>query len=87
MAVRIAQALPEQVAAFIEGRASLSELQLWLAEYDQVIADADDARAAALSDYAWIFIGEWLDGLRDESSVRAELSQILAHQPPLARPG
>jgi hypothetical protein len=87
MVMRIAQALPEQVTAFIEGRISLSELQLWLAEYDQAIADANDPGAAELSDHAWIFIGEWLDGLRDEPSVRVEMSQVLAHQPPLARPG
>ncbi|HYU20567.1 MAG TPA: hypothetical protein VEQ11_17895 [Chloroflexota bacterium] len=85
--MRVAQGLLERVIAFVEGRISLPEFQLWLAERVQRIADESDPHAAQWSDRAWILVGEWLDGLRDEPGVRAELKEFLGRQaPPRARP-
>lgn len=77
-AMKIAQELRECVLGFVEGRISLPDLQLWLAGHVQAIADAPDLHAEALNDEAWILIAEWLDSLRDERSVRAELQEFLA---------
>jgi hypothetical protein len=82
--MKIAHELRERTAAFVDGRMSLPDLQLWLAEHIQAIADADDPHMTEWSDRAWILIGELLDGLRDEPSVRADLEEFLA---PRAFPG
>ena len=78
--MNVAQELLDCATAFIEGRIALPELQLWLAGHVQVIADANDPRVTEFSHEAWILIGEWLDGLRDEPSVRAELREFLAQR-------
>ncbi len=78
--MKIGQELLARVTAFIEDRIPLSELQLWLAGRDQALADTEDPDSKELSDLLWIFIGEWLDCVRDESSVRAELIKVLAQQ-------
>jgi hypothetical protein len=76
----VAQELPDCVAAFVEGRITLPDLQVWLSERVQAIADANDPRTTELSDEVWILVAEWLDCLRDESSVRAELTEFLAQR-------
>ena len=78
--MQIAQQLIEAVTAFVEGRIALSELQLWLAERVQAIADLNDPHTTELSHELWILVGEWLDGLRDEPDVRAELAEFLAEE-------
>lgn len=78
--MKIAQELRERTAAFVDGRMSLPALQRWLAEHVQEIADVDDPQTTEWSDRAWILIGEWLDGFRDEPSVRAELAEFLAQR-------
>jgi hypothetical protein len=78
--MKVAQELLGQVTAFVEGRTSLPELYLWLAEHVQAIAHADDPHAAELSDETWILIAEWTDNLRDEPSVRGELAEFLARR-------
>jgi hypothetical protein len=73
----VGQELLDTIAAFIEGRIALSDLQLWLAGHVQIVADAGDPDATELSDRAWIVVAEWLDGFRDEPNARAELAAFL----------
>jgi hypothetical protein len=78
----VVHGLEEKVEAVAEGRSSVEELRLWLGERVQAVADANNAHVTELSDRAWILVAEWLDGLRDESSVRCELSEALAELAP-----
>ncbi len=76
--MNLTHALQDMLSAYLEGRMTLEQLRLWLAERVQVLADAGDSEATRLADQVWILLSEFDYGHRDEADVRAELQRELA---------
>lgn len=73
--------LQDVLTAYLDGRMTLEQLRMWLAERVQLLADAGDASATHLADQVWIVLSEFDYGHRDEAEVRAELGRELATVP------
>jgi hypothetical protein len=68
---------------YVQGRIHVGELQLALAQYDQVAVDAaraGDERAEQLLGLASLLVAEYSMGHRSEQSVREEIAAELAHR-------
>jgi hypothetical protein len=76
--VNLTHALQDILSAYLDGRMTLEQLRLWLAEHVQVLAGAGDPEAAHLADQVWILVSECDYGHREEEDVRAELRRELA---------
>jgi hypothetical protein len=68
--------LQDQLAAYVEGCASLETLCTWLGSHVAAIYEADEPEAQAIADDAWLLLSEWDARERTEERVRAELRRF-----------
>lgn len=76
--MNLTHALQDMLSAYLDGRMTLEQLRLWLAEHVQELPDAEDPEATRLADQVWILLSEFDYGHREEEDVRAELQRELA---------
>jgi hypothetical protein len=76
--------LRAQIHSYVEGRSTLEDLRMWLADHVQEIADAGSAELDELDGLVWVLISELDYGHRDEAEVRELLAEALNGQ--LSRP-
>jgi hypothetical protein len=68
-----AEALREQIYAFVHGRVALRDLRTWLGLHVRAIEDAADPEARDLAGEAWALFSELDYGHRDEDDVKRAL--------------
>jgi len=71
-----------QIAAYLDGSLSPSELQVWLGEVSP--SAAENAPAARFIGDVWRLLSEYGYGHRDESSLRKELKRLIDPARPIS---
>ena len=75
--MNLADELRSRIQAYLDNQISLKDLYHWEAVKAQAIVNVDEATFTELNDRVWILISEWFDSVRNEASVRAELTAML----------
>jgi hypothetical protein len=74
--------LETHVRQYVDGRRSLDDLDDWLTDYAQEIADSEDRRVRVVAGRAWNLISEYGYGDGSEDRVRVGLQNVLAEFSP-----
>jgi hypothetical protein len=70
--------LREQIRAYVQGRAALADLRLWLSDHVQEISDTGSRELDTLDGLVWVLLSELDYGHRTEDEVRRLLADVVA---------
>lgn len=74
----LARELETQIRAYLTGAVSLLDLQDWLAAHVEAVAASETSEFQRIAGRTWLLIAEWLNGSREEDSIRDELTRVVA---------